>query len=609
MRSPDELDQVDWAELSHAYGSAEDVPELICGLYASEPAALDETVYELFGTVCHQGDVYAASGPAVPFLAHAARHGAGRRVDVLLLLAMMADHEPGQVGSARWERNPVSGVCAELCRVLPDLLPCLTDADPELRQAALRVVAAVADLLPPDLAADVTARIGELFENDPVPEVRADALLTLGTPGRAPSASDVPEVRLAAAVLTAELDGPPYPPELVETFAVDGARPPWDMPWANCRTLDDRLTRLLARDPDAALAVAARWIAAGDQGTRGTWLAERIAETWRDREPEALDLLLAALPHQRDGISAHLRTIAHWIERLPAPNATLRDTLFAHAATDPSALLGLVRARDPRALDLLSPHSDPQLLAEAARLMPSGRLVPLIRRRLATAPDLHLIAALPALGEPARAAVPELLDCLRKGTSYLAVAAARALGQLGTLGPELLDHLATAARSEDSSLRIAATVAHHRLTGDAAPALAAFRELLTSSPQPRWCADELSSLGPAAAPLLPLLEPLLTARDYIRFAAADAHHRLSGSPTLATPVLADLVTPTDLGLSALRSLATTGHLPDSLRPALRALAFSPHRLIPDDPLASTGGGQADHQLRTLALDLLAGQGS
>ncbi|MGW4382190.1 hypothetical protein [Kitasatospora sp. NPDC004531] len=604
MRPPNELDQVDWAALSHAYGSAEDVPELIRALYRPDPEAVEEAVHELFGTVYHQGSVYPASGPAVAFLAHAARHGAGRRVDLLLLLALMADHGAEDVASPRWERSEVADMCAELVRVLPEIARCLADPDPEVRQGALRVVAAVADLLPTRQVDEVAGRVGGLLAGDPVPQVRADALLTLGALGhRAATPDDAPpELRLAAALLTAERDGAPYAPELVEVFAADGARPPWSMPWADERDMDARLTCALSLDPDAALAVAARWIAAGDRGTRGTWLAEHIVETWRDREGEVLELLLAALPHQGDGRSAHhLRTIAHWIEALPAPGADLRDTLFAHAAGDPSALLGLIRARDPRALDLLGDRPDPHLLAEAARLFPSAaeRLVPPIRARLAD--SAALIAALPALGGPARAAVPELLACLRTGHVHLAAAAARALGRLGAATPELLS---PEIHRDDPTLRIAVTVAHHRLVGDPAPALAAFRELLQSA-QPRWLPEELSAVGPAGAVLLPLLEPLLAARDHVRLAAADAHHRLSGSPDRALPALADLVGPSALGLSALRCLADIGRVPDSLRPTLRALAFSPYRLAPDDPLAHTGGGHPDRELRSLALQLLA----
>ncbi|MEV4451534.1 hypothetical protein [Streptomyces mirabilis] len=36
MRAPEELNDVDWAALEHAYGPAGDVPEMIRVLYAEE---------------------------------------------------------------------------------------------------------------------------------------------------------------------------------------------------------------------------------------------------------------------------------------------------------------------------------------------------------------------------------------------------------------------------------------------------------------------------------------------------------------------------------------------------------------------------------------------
>lgn len=69
--------------------------------------------------------------------------------------------------------------------------------------------------------------------------------------------------------------------------------------------------------------MGARWIAAGDLGSRGSWLAQKTAETWRDQEREVLDLLLAALPQQRDAVAlaARLRAIGHWIGHLSEPDS------------------------------------------------------------------------------------------------------------------------------------------------------------------------------------------------------------------------------------------------------------------------------------------------
>nr|WSY49307.1 hypothetical protein OG999_03505 [Streptomyces sp. NBC_00886] len=56
---------IDWSELTHAYGSAENIP----GLFARLGGAEDDAVWqELWGSLCHQGSVYDASWAAMPVL-------------------------------------------------------------------------------------------------------------------------------------------------------------------------------------------------------------------------------------------------------------------------------------------------------------------------------------------------------------------------------------------------------------------------------------------------------------------------------------------------------------------------------------------------------------
>ncbi|MGW5093755.1 hypothetical protein ACWEQ1_26670 [Streptomyces nodosus] len=624
MKSPAELDHVPWHALTHAYGSAEDVPELIRALYEDDEAAADEAIYELFGNIHHQGTVYQASAPAVPFLAHAVRHAPGKREGLLMLLATLADHDPDDVDSPHWPGSPVAAICAELCRVLPELLPCLDDTDRGVRRAALRVVAAVAEQLPAELRASVVAQLDRLYVTDPVPAVRADAVVVLARFGRETAALDspLPEVRLAGALLVAEGSELPYPAELVEVIAEDGAEPdPGDdgYPWSGATTQEEQLTRLLTRDPDAGLAVAARWIAAGDLGSRGSWLAEQMAETWRDREPEVLDLLLAALPHQKDdrALAARLRAVGHWLEHVPEPGAGLRDALHRYAIGDEGtaepALLALVTSRDPRALELVLRRPDARLLEAAARHFPEAadRLIPVIRRELAAGATgntgIALVQALErfgadAFGADVRRAQLELVDCLRTGRA--AVVAARLLGLSGTPTTETTELLHSAALSSDDSLSATAAVAHYRLTGDPGAALRTFERLLSAQGQTHWYLSGLKPLGTAAAPLLPLIEPLLEARyEWSRMAAAEAHHWVTGSPDRAVPVLVELVGPTPVGLRALEALAATGQVPEELRPTLRAFSFSPLRLLVDSPFS--GPGHQDEELRSLARKLLA----
>lgn len=64
----DGLDQVDWARLTHAYGSAEDVPDQLRDLVSPEEARRKKALRELYGNIYHQGTVYEATAYAVPFL-------------------------------------------------------------------------------------------------------------------------------------------------------------------------------------------------------------------------------------------------------------------------------------------------------------------------------------------------------------------------------------------------------------------------------------------------------------------------------------------------------------------------------------------------------------
>ncbi|MFE2140992.1 hypothetical protein ACFXA3_04420 [Streptomyces sp. NPDC059456] len=641
MRAPAELDSVQWHTLTHAYGPAEDVPHLIAGLYEDDEETAGEALYELYGTIHHQGTVYAASAPAVPFLAHAALHAPAKRDEVLMLLAVLAGHDPADVGLPHWADTPTAAICAELCRVLPELLPCLGDPDRAVRRAALRVVAAPAGLLTAQQRATAVARVEEVYAADPVPAVRADALVALSRYGReraAALAGPLPEVRLAAAALGLARSGPPYPADLVDTIAEDGAEPdPGDdaFPWPGTDTTspDDHLRNLLTEDPDAALAVAARWIAAGDLGARGSWLAEEVAETWRDREPAVVALMAAALPHQRTAVelNARLRTIGHWIDLFPEPDAGLRDTLFRYADTDGEsaapALLALVRSRDPRALELVlrrtatatgsgtGPDAGPgvgvgiagRLLAAAARAFPEAddRLVPEIRRLLAAGATgneaIALVGALAEFGAAAHQARPELVDCLR--TRRAAIVAARRLGADGVATREVTDLLHEATGSRDPALRGAAAAAHCRLTGDPGPALRTFEDLLTGRGRTSWYLGSLEPMGDAAAPLLPLVERHLEAGDaWTRLAAAEALYRITGSADRSVPVLAELAGPTPVGLRAVRALAAVGRAPQELHPTLHTLAFSPRRLLGDAP--HSGDGHPDTELRAWAHRLL-----
>ncbi|WP_127500617.1 hypothetical protein [Actinoplanes solisilvae] len=156
----EELDEVNWAALSHAYGSADDVPEMIRGLLGDER---DEALEALFSSIAHQGTRYSASAPAVPFLLTLAADPAtpfpGEIVVLLQSLATGGDNHD-------WRRFPIDALRAAgpssalsaydaVAVGLPRLIPLLDDADAEIAVPVAQLLAAFpehADLLVPALA-------------------------------------------------------------------------------------------------------------------------------------------------------------------------------------------------------------------------------------------------------------------------------------------------------------------------------------------------------------------------------------------------------------------------------------------------------------------------
>src|SRR5262245_13745717 len=63
------LSAIDWDRLTHAYGPAGDVPDMIRHLGSADPEESLRAVDGLYATRCHQScTVYEATAAAVPFL-------------------------------------------------------------------------------------------------------------------------------------------------------------------------------------------------------------------------------------------------------------------------------------------------------------------------------------------------------------------------------------------------------------------------------------------------------------------------------------------------------------------------------------------------------------
>ncbi|NUT51592.1 MAG: hypothetical protein HOV94_30500, partial [Saccharothrix sp.] len=126
----DDIDDVDWASLHHAYGSAEDVPRTLRDAVGAHGGRAAAAIEHLFGSIHHQGTLYSATPRAVPFLARlAADPGTPTRTSLLHLLAAIAS-------SGDAEPHVLAEVRAALGAQTGRLLPLLDDRDVEVRHTA-----------------------------------------------------------------------------------------------------------------------------------------------------------------------------------------------------------------------------------------------------------------------------------------------------------------------------------------------------------------------------------------------------------------------------------------------------------------------------------------
>ncbi|UJR84619.1 hypothetical protein [Sandaracinus amylolyticus] len=152
----DELDAIDWAALEHAYGRADDVPKLLLDLRSDDPATRDRARYWLGGTIVHQGTLYSATAPAVPFVARLARdRSTPDRAWIVTYLPRLAVSDPDSwiatgfdVTSPRWasyfdgdEGAIFRAAYDAVEREVPALLALLDDDDPAVRAAVPYAIA------------------------------------------------------------------------------------------------------------------------------------------------------------------------------------------------------------------------------------------------------------------------------------------------------------------------------------------------------------------------------------------------------------------------------------------------------------------------------------
>ncbi|MFD0599303.1 HEAT repeat domain-containing protein [Catellatospora coxensis] len=159
----DGVDEIRWGRMRHAYGPAVEVPELLRDLADADRAVRETALDAMYGGVHHQGDVYACTIAAIPFLLRiAADAGRPGRADVIELLASIggADDPEPRTGLYRRARQAVAAA-------YPLWSALAHDPDPQVRAAVPGVLPVCAEQ-----ATDCVGLLRDRFAVEEDPRVR-----------------------------------------------------------------------------------------------------------------------------------------------------------------------------------------------------------------------------------------------------------------------------------------------------------------------------------------------------------------------------------------------------------------------------------------------------
>ncbi|MDC2956742.1 HEAT repeat domain-containing protein [Streptomyces gilvifuscus] len=592
------LDAHPWASVSHAYGPAEDLPDLLRAL-AEGGGDAEEAMSELYSCILHQGTVYSASVDAVPYLARIAAAARPGTTEVLCLLGGLAESDD------EWEITP-GAVRAAVATQIPLLIPLLAHEDANVRMLTAWTLGQTRDTE----AASAALRSRWTVEADP--GVRAELLVALGRvdlPGAAVETrvlfgADTPAALRLAALLVALAAGEPWAD--AHHDAALGLLPAREL------TVD----RYSMHHRQPLHVIVDSLLDRGTEADRESAFALLNAALHDDR-PEVRAEALSAADHacylSRSAPRRLVPAIAPLAAEYPAstllgklgPAAAEAAPTLAELATQPDdeaadqALAVLVRvaprqaapllARDlgrrPRALDAAGDFQapafpfDPGLLAAVrTRLTADG---------LGDNETADLVHLLRQWGPQAAAALPELCAVLPRfpyaATAITAVAAAAPQAQREQAGAVL--------RAAATSLMVAR--AHHDLTGATDVLLDAVAEALAAGPREvTEAAEAAATLGATAAGLLPALraavsqdaEPTTPQLDR-DIAIATALWQIDGDAEEAVTILASVLDRTTddqpwyrwTVVRAVRATALLGVAARPLVPRLEQLLADPEK--------------------------------
>ncbi|MET7385971.1 HEAT repeat domain-containing protein [Streptomyces sp. NPDC005529] len=567
------IDEVDWASMEHAYGSAADVPELLRSLASRDPHEREAALDGMYGAVHHQGDVYDSTLACVPFLFGLVRDtGLPDRGGIVELLASIGggdiDDGPARTG-AEGSGGPGGGDEAGV----PDtqdraddnytvaraairagaavFLDLMTDGDPEVRRAV--PTASVRFCEAPDR---VLALLRRQLADEHDDGVRLALVEGLGLfarlhPGLSAPAVDLlaslctpphePGLRLAALGQLALCAPDRLPADLVSTVVgllhtrSRHFRPSGEPTRTSTDTLLGRLRRMRPADEEGAellrtlhtalgartgdrIALLKGQLSSADTADRcnAVWMSAGLFREWRAAYAEPVALIGEQLASEEEQLRQAAVSVLEFLFTLAEPAA---DRLAALVASDPDSWRrGTATLGGP--LRALARTGDPRAVPALAEIL---------RRRVVPNETGYTVRHL------GPAALP-LAPLLRERLADVPLDDADTFGRAAPLLSALGD------------LRHAAAVPEVLRLLHGAP-----RDLRMGDSLVRALTEALGAFGPAAREAIPTLRELLSGDDPV--AAAAALWSVEGDAETVLPPL-------------LRAL----DLPGSSRPAASALA-------------------------------------
>ncbi|MEU0781956.1 HEAT repeat domain-containing protein [Streptomyces sp. NPDC006173] len=589
------IDEVDWASMEHAYGSAADVPELLRGLASRHPHEREASLDGMYGAVHHQGDVYDSTLACIPFLFGLVRHtGIPDRGGIVELLASIGggdiDDEPAEAG-VEGAGGPGGGVGpggpdmedraddnytvarAAIRAGATVFLDLMTDGDPEVRRAVPtafvrfceapdRVLALMRRQLADEHDEGVRLALVEglglfarLHPSLSAPAV--DLLASLCAPPHEPG------LRLAALGQLALCAPDRLPADLVSTVVAllhtrsRHFRPSGEPTRTSTDTLLGRLGRMRPADEEGAqllrtlhtalgartgerIALLTGQLSSADTADRcnAVWMSAGLFRERRAAYAEPVALIGEQLASDEERLRQAAVSVLEFLFNLAEPAA---DRLAALVASDPASWeRGTATLGGP--LRALARTGDPRAVPALAEVL---------RRRVVPNETGYTVRH---LGPAAVPLAPLLRERLADVPLDDADTFSRAAPLLSALG----------------ALRHAAAVPEVLRLLHGAP-----RDLRMRGSLVRALTEALGAFGPAAREAIPALRELLSGDDPV--AAADALWSVEGdAETVLPPLLRALARPGAAGTSrpAASALARMGPAAGAALVGLRGLTDS-----------------------------------